>query len=99
MGRIVEAIQLPGAWLDAVLGKINLRDVAKRVEEKRIQVTDRLKRLGRAYIDGMVVKETTAGGSSSWRWNWRSWLFQGLKHWRSLDAWWSIYLSFGVRLT
>ena len=40
MGRIVEAIQLPDAWLDAMLEKINLRDVAKRVEEMRIQVTD-----------------------------------------------------------
>ena len=54
MGRIVEAIQLPDAWLDAVLGKINLQDETKRVGEKRLQVTDRLKRLGRAYVDGMV---------------------------------------------
>jgi len=54
MGRIIEAIQLPDAWLDAVLGKINLQDEAKRVGEKRMQVTERLKRLGRAYVDGMV---------------------------------------------
>ena len=51
MGRIVEAIQLPDAWLDAVLSRINLQDEAKRVKERRSQVSDRLKRLGRAYVD------------------------------------------------
>ena len=54
MGRIVDAIQLPDAWLDAVLSRINLQDETKRVSEKRVQVTERLKRLGRAYVDGMV---------------------------------------------
>jgi hypothetical protein len=31
IGRIIEAIQLPDAWLDAVLDKINLQDETKRV--------------------------------------------------------------------
>jgi len=57
MGRILEAIQLPDAWLDAELSKINLQDEAKRVGERRMQVAERLKRLGRAYVDGMVNEE------------------------------------------
>jgi len=54
MSRIIEAIQLPDAWLDVVLDRINLQDETKRVGEKRLQVAERLKRLGRAYVDGMV---------------------------------------------
>jgi hypothetical protein len=57
MGRIMEAIQLPDARLDSVLDKINLQDEAKRVEGKRTKVTEKLKRLGRAYVDGMVADE------------------------------------------
>ena len=57
IGRIVEAIQLPDAWLDAVLSKINLHDEAKRVEERRTQVNEKLKRMGRAYVDGVLSEQ------------------------------------------
>jgi hypothetical protein len=57
IGRIIKAIRLPDAWLDSVLNKINLQDEAKWVEENRKKVTEKLKRLGRAYVDGMVADE------------------------------------------
>ena len=54
MGRIVEAIQLHDVWLDAVLSRINLQEETRWVNERRIRITERLKRLGRAYIDGLI---------------------------------------------
>ncbi len=57
MGRIVQAILLPDAWMDRVLARIHLADEMKRIEEDRRQVEQRLKRLGKAYVDGLYEDE------------------------------------------
>ncbi len=57
MGRIVQAIILPDAWMDRVLARIHLADEIKRIEEERRRVEQRLKRLGKAYVDGLYGDE------------------------------------------
>ncbi len=57
MGRIVQAILLPDAWMDRVLARIHLADEMKRIEQERRQVEQRLKRLGKAYVDGLYEDE------------------------------------------
>ena len=54
MGRIMRAIVLPDAWYDRLLVKIQLADEARRVEEERKQVEQRLKRLGQVYLDDLI---------------------------------------------
>ena len=53
VGRIVQAIVLPEAWMDRVLAHIHLADDVERVRHERTQTEQRLKRLGRAYVDGL----------------------------------------------
>ena len=57
VGKIVEAIELPDCWLDEVLRRINLKDEVERVRSERLRVQDRLRRLGKAYIDALVSDE------------------------------------------
>ena len=53
MGRIVGAIVLPDAWMDRVLARIHLADEVERIQQEREQVSQRLRRLGKAYVDGL----------------------------------------------
>jgi len=57
VGRIVQAIVLPEAWMDRVLAHIHLADDVERVRHERTQTQQRLKRLGRAYVDGLYDDE------------------------------------------
>ena len=54
VGRVIESLVLPEDWLDAVLERIRLRDEVARVRTEREQVQERLRRLGKAFVDGMV---------------------------------------------
>ena len=54
VGRIIESLVLPEDWLDAVLERISLRDEVARVRAEREQVGEKLRRLGKAFVDGMV---------------------------------------------
>ena len=53
VGRIVQAIVLPEAWMDRVLARIHLADDVERVRQERVQTEQRLRRLGTAYVDGL----------------------------------------------
>jgi len=53
IGQIVASIALPEAWMDRVLAKIHLADEVNRIGQERLQTVQRLKRLGRAYVDGL----------------------------------------------
>jgi len=53
IGQIVGAIVLPDAWMDRVLAKIHLADEVNRIGQERLQAEQRLRRLGRAYVDGL----------------------------------------------
>ena len=57
MGRIVEAIILPDAWMDRALSKIHLAGAAEKLQQQRIHAEQRLKRLGKAYVDGLYSEE------------------------------------------
>ena len=57
IGRIVGAIVLPEAWIDKVLAKVLLADEVKRVHEERQHTEQRLKRLGRAFVDGLYSED------------------------------------------
>ena len=54
VGQIIEALVLPVDWLEAALQRISLRDEVARVNAEREQIQEKLKRLGRAFVDGLV---------------------------------------------
>ncbi len=53
MGRIISAIELGPAWQEQILAIISVKDEVERVEEERKKVQDKLKRLGKAFVDGV----------------------------------------------
>jgi len=57
IGQIIEAIELEPEWLDRVLLRISAHDEVARVREERDRVSDRLKRLGTAYVDGLFPEQ------------------------------------------
>ena len=57
MGRIVGAIVLPDAWINRMLAKIHLTDEVERVRLERIQAEQRLRRLGKAYVEGLYADD------------------------------------------
>ncbi len=52
--RIVESIVLPEDWLDQALARLQLTSEVERVRTRRDEVQSRLRRLGQAFIDGVV---------------------------------------------
>lgn len=54
MIELVKAIELKPSWLEEVLSVISLKDEVTRVDKERKQVTTKLKRMARAYIDGLL---------------------------------------------
>ncbi len=53
IGKIVEAIELGPRWEEEVLSVISVGDEVERVKGRRQKVQQKLKRLGRAYVDGV----------------------------------------------
>ena len=53
IGRIVSAIELGPAWQEQILSIISVQDEVERVQEERTKVQDQLKRLGKAFVDGV----------------------------------------------
>ena len=53
IGKIVEAVELGPRWEEEVLTIITVDDEVERVKERRKKAQERLKRLGRAYVDGV----------------------------------------------
>ena len=54
VGHIIESLVLPDDWLDAALARISLSDEVARVHAEREQAQEKLKRLGKAFVDGLV---------------------------------------------
>ena len=52
-----EGIELGPDWHEEVLARISLQNEADRVKAERKRVQERLKRLGRAYVDGFYDDE------------------------------------------
>ncbi len=57
VGAVVGAIELGPRWLEEVLAIVSLKDEVERVKTQRQQLNERLRRLGRAYVDGLVPDE------------------------------------------
>ena len=55
--KLVSAIELGPQWLEEVLAIINLKDEAEKVEKKRQAVQEKLRRMGKAYVDGVFPDE------------------------------------------
>ena len=57
MGKIIGALVLPDAWLDRVLARIQLEDEVTRIEQERQSAQEKLRRLAKAYVDGLYADE------------------------------------------
>ena len=53
IGRIVSAIELGPAWQKQILAIISVQDEVERVQEERKKAQHKLKRLGKAFVDGV----------------------------------------------
>jgi hypothetical protein len=53
MGQIISAIELGPMWQQQVMAIISVKDEVERVKEQRLRVKDKLKRLGKAFVDGV----------------------------------------------
>ncbi len=53
VGRIVTALELPSDWLERTLELISEQDEVTRVREEGKRAKERLRRLGRVYLDGL----------------------------------------------
>ena len=53
LGKIVEAIELGPRWEEEVLAMDSTRDEAESIREKRQRAQERLRRLGKAYVNGV----------------------------------------------
>ena len=57
MRKLVSAIELDKQWLEEVLSIISLKDEVERVKKERQSVLEKLRRMGKAYIDGLFPDE------------------------------------------
>ena len=57
MGKIVSAIVLPETWMDRVLAQVHLADEVKKIQQERVKIEQRLKRLGEVYLDGLKTRD------------------------------------------
>ena len=53
IGKIVEAVELGPKWEEEVLYIVSTKDEAESIREKRQKVQERLRRIGKAYVDGV----------------------------------------------
>lgn len=51
--QLVENIELGDQWLEEVLTIISVKDEAERINKKKLDIQQRLRRMGRTYIDGL----------------------------------------------
>ncbi len=54
VGRIIESLVLPEDWLERVLERIKLRDEVDRVRAERERTQEKLRRLAKAFVDGLI---------------------------------------------
>jgi hypothetical protein len=57
IGQLIEAIELGPRWLEEVLAIISLKDEVDRIKKARIATQEKLRRMGKAYIDGVFPDE------------------------------------------
>jgi len=57
IGKLIEAIELGPQWLEEVLAIISLKDEVERVKKGRQTTQEKLRRMAKAYIDGVFPDE------------------------------------------
>jgi len=57
VGRLIEAIELGPQWLEEVLAIVSLKDEVLRINEERQRTQEKLRRMAKAYIDGVFPDE------------------------------------------
>ena len=57
VGRLIEAIELGPRWLEEVLSIISLKDEVDRVKKARVATQEKIRRMAKAYIDGVFPDE------------------------------------------
>lgn len=57
ISRLIEAIELSPQWLEEVLSIISLKDEVERVKKQRQSLQEKLRRMAKAYIDGVFPDE------------------------------------------
>ena len=55
--KLVSAIELGPQWLEEVLAIISLKDEVEKVKKDRTAVQEKLRRMAKAYIDGLFPDE------------------------------------------
>ncbi|MFC1982004.1 recombinase family protein [Chloroflexota bacterium] len=55
--KLVSAIELSPRWLEEVLAIVNLKDDVDKVKKERKQLQEKLKRMARTYIDGLLPED------------------------------------------
>jgi site-specific DNA recombinase len=53
IGRVIEAIQLGPKWLEEALSIVSLKMKIERVKNDRLETLEKLRRMGKAYVDGL----------------------------------------------
>ncbi len=57
IGKLIEAIELKPNWLEEVLAILTLKDETERVRKARQDIQEKLRRMAKAYIDGLFPDE------------------------------------------
>jgi site-specific DNA recombinase len=57
VGKLIESIELGQRWLEEALAIISLKDEVDRVKKARIATQEKLRRMAKAYIDGIFPDE------------------------------------------
>ena len=57
ISKLIEAIELGPQWLEEVLSIISLKDEVDQVKKKRQAVQEKLRRMAKAYVDGVFPDE------------------------------------------
>ena len=57
ISKLIEAIELGPQWLEEVLSIISLKDEVEKVREKRQAAQEKLRRMAKAYMDGLFPDE------------------------------------------
>ena len=53
VGEFIRSIRLPDDWLDRALERVKLKDRVKHVQEERKRLGERLRRMAKAFVDGL----------------------------------------------
>ena len=57
VGRLIEAIELGPQWMEEVLSIVSHKDEVFRINEERQRTQEKLRRMAKAYIDGVFPDE------------------------------------------